>query len=290
MRETREESLSTSTTELFDGLSDAIRESILSASVQRVFDSGEKIFLEGEPKQKLFLLVKGLVKVSQLNSKGDEVILRLNVPGQVIGSLSDMVGSTLTSSAVAFQSSKVAMWSWPTFQAIMDRVPLVLRNVEQMMVHQITQLSSRICEISTAPVEFCLARTLIRMTDQIGRRVNGQLEVSLTQQVLCEMIGTGVFHVNRLLSAWERQGLVTRRRCVIVVRDLAGLKRLCEGTRRGAYRKVESAVVSSHLASRELSHGAKRALRAAGKAERLDSQPDYHIATLGTNFHKSSSP
>ena len=249
MPETREDSSSTRTPELFDGLSDSVRQSILSASVPRVFSSREKIFLEGEPKQKLFLLVKGLVKVSQVSSKGDEVILCLNVPGQVVGSLRDMVGSTLTSSALALQSSKVAMWSWPTFQAIMDRLPLVHRNVQQMMVHQITELSSRICEISTAPVEFCLARALIRLTDQIGRSVDGHIEVSLTQQVLSQIVGTGAFHVNHLLSDWERQGLVTRRRCLLVVRDLAGLKRLCEGTRRGAHRRVESALVSSHLAS-----------------------------------------
>jgi len=226
-----------------------------------MFPAGQKIFQEGAPKQKLFLLIEGLAKVSQLAANGNEAILWFNVPGQVIGSLSCMTRSTLTCSALAVRSCKVVTWDWPRFEALMDRFPLLLRNTQQIMMRQTAELSSRICDLSTAPAEVCLARALIRLTDDIGRRVNGHCEVKLSQEALSQMIGTTTFNVNHLLSAWERRGLVTRRRCLIVIRDLAGLKSLYEGTRRGAYGKVESGLVSSHsTTSAQLSQNAKKAL------------------------------
>jgi CRP/FNR family transcriptional regulator, nitrogen oxide reductase regulator len=261
MPATKQDRPRTTKPELFEGLSNSVCQSILSASVQTVFSSGQKIFQEGEPKQKLFLLIEGLAKVSQLAANGNEAILWFNVPGQVIGSLSCMARSTLTCCALAVRSCKVVTWNWPTFEALMDRFPLLLRNVQQIMVRQIAELSSWICEISTAPVEVCLASALIRMTDDIGRRVNGHCEVKLSQEALSQMIGTTTFYVNHLLLAWERRGLVTRGRGLIVIRDLAGLKSLCEGTRRAAYGKVECGLVSSHIiTSAQLSQNAKKAL------------------------------
>lgn len=213
--------------ELFEGLAPVDCRNILSTLPQRSFPLGQEIFRAGEPKEIIYLLLDGLARVSQVDRNGNEVILWLNIPGQVIGSLNFAPGCNHSSNARAAQSCKVAMWTLAAFESMLDRFPAVLRNVERIMARQMSELSSRICEVSTAPAWLCLGKALIRLTDQIGRQVNGHIVVELTQETLAQIIGTTVYNVNHHLSDWEVSGLVTRRRCNIVVRDLPGLKKLC---------------------------------------------------------------
>ena len=225
--------------ELFEGLSPSDCQTILSTSNEKVFYPRQQIFGEGEPTQKIFLLKEGLAKVSQLSPKGDETILWLNVPGEVIGPMTYLRDSQHSSSALAVQSCKVMTWKLPAFEGILGRFPLLLRNVQHILMRQIAELSSRICEFSTALVEIRLAHALIRMTDKIGRNVDGHFELDLTQETLALMIGTTLYNVCHLLSAWKRQGLVVPGRCCIEIRDLAGLKGLCARIHRPAYAKVD---------------------------------------------------
>src|SRR5215472_2078737 len=142
--------------ELFRGLSPSACQRISSTSSEEVFSSGQRIFRQGEPKQKILLLMEGLVKVSQLNHQGDETILWLNVPGEVVGSLACSSDSKHSSTAIAVQSCKVVTWRLPAFEAIMHRFP-ILRNVENIIESQKVELLCRIWELN-APTELCLAR------------------------------------------------------------------------------------------------------------------------------------
>ena len=52
------------------------------------FAREEPLHLEGDPVDRVFLLTSGFVKTIQLGSKGAEVILRVGVPGDVLGAMS----------------------------------------------------------------------------------------------------------------------------------------------------------------------------------------------------------
>jgi CRP-like cAMP-binding protein len=173
------------------------------------------------------LLIEGRVKVSQVSKNGSEVILWLNVPGQTIGSLNLTPGYAHSSTAEAVQDCKVLVWELPMFEASLERFPPLFRNVQAIMVRQIDELSRRICEISTGTVAPRLAHGLLRLIGQIGREVNGDVELNLTQETLAEMTATTFYTVCRQLAEWERRGLVFRRKYTIVIRDLSGLRRLC---------------------------------------------------------------
>ena len=213
--------------ELVEGLSRSVTEKILADSRLKCFVAGQDIFRAGEAKEAIYVLLDGLAKVSQVDCNGNETILWLTSPGQVIGSLNFAAGCTQSSSALAVQACKVVMWNLARFESILERYPVVLRNTERILARQMAELSCRICEISTAPTWLCMGKALIRLTEGLGRRVNGHVEVELTQETLARLIGTTVYNVNRLLLHWELEGLVQRRRRAIVVRDLPGLKKLC---------------------------------------------------------------
>jgi len=99
-------------------------------------------------------------------------------------------------------------------------VPDLLKTVQKILARQSAELSSRICEISTAPAWLCMGRSLIRLSEQLGESVSGHFEIDATQEALAQITGTTLFNVNHQLSSWEFLGLVLRRGCPIVIRDL----------------------------------------------------------------------
>lgn len=215
----------TTTPELFGGLpeSDCLR--ILSMASHRAVPAGELIFQADDPTM-IFLLTEGRVKVTQVSEDGREIVLWLNVPGQMIGSL-NRGGRTQSSTAKAMQTCKFLVWDLPAFETNLDRFPSLLGNFMSIAVRQMNELSCRICEVSTATARPRLARALIRLTAHIGRRVNDDFELDLTQETLAQMTAMDMYSLNRVLSEWKKERLVACHRKIIVVRDLPGLQRLC---------------------------------------------------------------
>jgi len=64
---------------------------------------------------------------------------------------------------------------------------------------------------------------MIQLVDQIGREVNGHVEIHLSQESLAQMTAMTPASVSRVLTKWEMLGLVTVRRGTIEVRSVSGL-------------------------------------------------------------------
>jgi len=71
----------------------------------------------------------------------------------------------------------------------------------------------------TERVERRVARALLRLVHDSGRRVDGGVEITfpISRQDVAEMTGTTLYTVSRLMSAWEDQGIVRSGRQRIVL-------------------------------------------------------------------------
>src|ERR1035441_9985609 len=74
-----------------------------------------------------------------------------------------------------------------------------------------------------------VARQLLRLEEQIGRRVNGAIEIGLSREELAQMTGTTLFTVSRLFSAWEALGMVRPGRESVSIRDVPMLRAIGSG-------------------------------------------------------------
>ena len=81
------------------------------------------------------------------------------------------------------------------------------------------ELNEHLAELATKAVEQRVASAVLRMVNQTGRKVEGGIEIAfpVTRANSAEMTGTTLHTVSRLLSAWEKDGIVESRRKHIVV-------------------------------------------------------------------------
>ena len=199
---------------------------IVSSAQERQFSRRQTIFFEGDPVRHVVLLVSGCVKVTQLGANGNEVILRLNGPGEVLGGVGRCAGCEHCSTARTVQPSTALIWDTAQFDALSDRYPMLRRNIAHVLERRLNELEVRFREISTEKVAPRLSSQLVRLLDQVGKRTDGHVEIALSRRELAQLTGTTLFTVSRLLCNWETQGIVSARREAVLVRNVPALMEL----------------------------------------------------------------
>jgi CRP/FNR family transcriptional regulator, nitrogen oxide reductase regulator len=90
----------------------------------------------------------------------------------------------------------------------------------QTLADRVSEFQDRIRELTTERVERRIARALLRLAQQTGRKVEDGVLVDLliTRQDIAEMTGTTIFTVSRTMSQWETQGIIKSGREKIIIR------------------------------------------------------------------------
>lgn len=184
------------------------------------------MFSEGNPVRDVTMLLSGCVKVTQTGLNGNEVILRLNGPGEIVGSFRVCTHCSHCSTAQPVQDSTALVWDAQTFEKLLVRYPMFRRNTLRALEERLRDMEQRFREVSTEKVGSRLSSELLRLSDRLGRTSNGQLEITLSRAELAQLIGTTLFTVSRLLCQWQTQGIVAIRREAVMVRDVNALAQL----------------------------------------------------------------
>ena len=217
--------------ELFANLPNRAFNQVLAAARPKDFATRDMIFVAGDRAKEVFLLVSGRVRIMQFSKNAEEVILRLELPGELIGETAPVPGAHILT-AQADQDCRTLIWDSPAFEAAAMRFPILQRNRQRIAERRIRELEDRFCEVSIATVSSRVARTLLRLLKQIGRhQVNAGIQIDIEQEEVAKMTATTVWAVNQLLAAWEKLGLVSRRRGSIIIRSYNDLLQLCKATK-----------------------------------------------------------
>jgi len=215
---------------LFANVSLADCREIVSAARESEFSRRDTIFLEGDPIRQVVLLTSGSAKVMLLGQKGAEVILRLAGPGDVVEITGLPAQCRHCSMAQALSASTALIWEASAFHALAERFPALRSNIIKVVAQRLEELEERYREISTEKVATRLSHQLLRLFNQLGRRVNGSgpLEINLSREELAQMIGTTLFTVSRLLSGWKERGVLTARRECVYVHNIQALREFAD--------------------------------------------------------------
>src|ERR1700687_3788187 len=135
--------------ELFADLPSSVCTEIVAPARPRDYACRQVMFFAGDPIKETLLLTDGRAKIMQLGENGSEVLLRFTVPGEVIGELGLGPGSKHSSTAQALQDCKVLVWGAATFEAALERFPILQRNAERIIQRRLEELESRFCEVAT---------------------------------------------------------------------------------------------------------------------------------------------
>jgi CRP-like cAMP-binding protein len=213
---------------LFSNIPNAECREIVATAHEREFSRRQTIFLEGDPVRHVILLTSGCVKLLQCGQNGSEVILRLSGPGDLVGTISTCMPGQHCSMARTLSACTALVWDINAFEAATETFPTLRRNALQILSKRLHEMEERYREISTEKVAGRLSHQLVRLLTQVGKEVNGAVEICLSREELAQLTGTTLFTVSRLLSNWDERGIVRTRREAVSVHDMKALQKLGE--------------------------------------------------------------
>ena len=202
-----------------DGLNPTDRKTILAAATQRRFFANSVITNQGHPADHLFLLTKGLVRYFFVTEEGKKLLFQWLGPGDIFGGLT--VLSTPSSYLVSTETvmdSSMLVWDRPAIRGLIARYPRLLENAlltasEYVAWHLMSHVS-----LACHTARQRIAHVLVTLARTIGQETKGGVVLHLTNEELANAANVTPFAVSRLISQWQRErALVKRRRKILLL-------------------------------------------------------------------------
>jgi CRP/FNR family transcriptional regulator, nitrogen oxide reductase regulator len=216
---------------LFRDASPVVFAQVMAAGVSRSIEEDGYFFMQGDPATHAYVLLSGRVKMLQITPNGQQITLRIMTPGQTYGGIALLNPSDgYPATAQAVENSTAMAWNTAQLRELAGKEPSISFNTMQLMHGYITELQERQQALVSERVEQRIARVLLKLASQSGRKVEEGvlIDMPLTRQDVAEMSGTTLFTVSRTLNEWERNGLLKIGREKVIIREPHGLVRIAD--------------------------------------------------------------
>ncbi|HJW90902.1 MAG TPA: Crp/Fnr family transcriptional regulator [Anaerolineales bacterium] len=203
------------------------------SSINRLFREhgcapGETIYSASDPAERLFVLASGRVKLVQHTLGGKDVLLDILTPGEFFGSLSALGDQEYPDTAQALTESCILRISADDFRAVLDAYPSVALRVLDVLAGRLKAAQEMVRQLSAHSAEKRIAFTLLKLGEKLGvhQEVGWLIQVPLSREDLAQLTGTTTETASRVISQFQKDGLIASGRQWVAITDLPGLQTL----------------------------------------------------------------
>ena len=203
---------------LFATLSAADLAHVAAMTVERHYERGDIILLEGDLGGALHYVRSGLVKVFKTSVGGKEQVLRLIAAGHTFNDVPALDGGPNPASAAAMEPSVVYVIRRAELRHLIVTRPKVAEAIVQTLASALRHLVALVEDLSLRHVTARVAKILL---EQEASFQDEQHLYHLTQQEMAALAGTAREVVGRALKELEAAGAIEMRqgRAVVVSRE-----------------------------------------------------------------------
>ncbi len=216
---------------LFANLSDSDLDAILAMATMRRFPAGVVAFEQGDAAESFFVLLQGRLRVTQVTPDGHQIIVRMVNPGDLCGIARAMGRRDYPGTATAMVDSLALAWPMDSWDDVLAQHPGFAVNAMKTIGGRLMEAQERVRELSTEEVERRVARVVLRLAKQSGRKETQGIRIDfpISKQDIAEMAGTTLHTVSRILTGWEDDALVQGGRQKLLVKEPSRLALIAEG-------------------------------------------------------------
>lgn len=192
---------------------------------QIVYPKGAIIYVQRDEPTRLYLLNRGLVKLSFFSEAGAERIVTFIRPGMVFGQSAFLLEKYYGIAAIAHVDSVVTVYDRHVAKALLREHPTFAYLVATSLAQEFWYFGAQIFADSFYTSDQKVARALLTLCHQL----NGHLPlrgatIEITQEELAKYTGLTRTVVNSVLRHLKAKGLITMRRKSITIEDIKKLR------------------------------------------------------------------
>jgi CRP-like cAMP-binding protein len=188
------------------------------------YKKNEAVFRAGHIPTGVYCLSSGKVKISKTGFDGKEQILRIALPGSLIGLRAFIGNSEYYSTAKALENSTICFIPKSIFKEMQDKYPdltgCILTSLSKMLI----EIEEKMISMAQKPVRSRVAETLLNLFEVYEShpaldKKDSENSVCLTRDDLANMVGTATETVIRLLASFKNEGIIDIKGRSLILKD-----------------------------------------------------------------------
>lgn len=198
---------------------------IASCKTSYIIKKGQPVFEEGENVNGIYCVKDGVCKLSKLSANGKDQIVKLVSKGELLGQRSMISDEPANLSAIALEDMQVCFIPKSEIMGLFVQNNNFSMSVMKSICGDLKEADDHMVNLAQKTVRERLAETLLYLKDSFGTNEDGSLKTQLSREDIGSMIGTATESCIRLLSEFNKNGLIEIKGKKIILKDFKGLKK-----------------------------------------------------------------
>jgi len=201
-----------------EGLRPSEIELVLKRATQRHFLPKSVMTRQGAPADHLCLPWKGRARYFLVTPNGKRILLMWMAPGSIFGGLAlREKRATYIASTEAVHDCTALVWDRAAIRGLSKRFPVLLENCIEIAADYLSWYTDRHVTVASRTAPERLAHALFGLASTVGQKVPGGVELRVTNEDLASTANITPYTTCRILSQWQRRGLVRKHRGAIIL-------------------------------------------------------------------------
>ena len=195
---------------LFKGMTSQEMGMVEKMTTMQSFRKKEPIYIMGQPGKSVYLLKKGVVKISRVLPDGRELVLGLLKSGEIFGELEAVNEEDRQAQAEAHDDVMICVMNRNDFLRLMQSKPELGVRLSKIIGFRRRIIENKLENLIFKTTPQKLGILLLELAEQFGRKEpRGILiDLSLTHQDLANLVAASRTTVTETLLAFKEQGLI----------------------------------------------------------------------------------
>mgnify|MGYP000004553601 CR=1 FL=1 len=212
---------------LFSALDAEAAAALRASMTEKRVPRGGVIFSEGEPGDRMYVILDGKVKLGQTSPDGRESLLAVLGPGEVFGELSLFDPGPRTATATAVTDTVVVGLGHADLRPWLTGRPEVAEALLQALAQRLRRTNEALADLVFSDVPGRVAKQLLELADKFGQPGPDGVLVhhDLTQEELAQLVGASRETVNKALADFTSRGWIEVDQRQVLLMDMERLAR-----------------------------------------------------------------
>jgi len=193
---------------IFQGVEPAAVQALTQQLQPVDFPRGHTIFNEGEPGDRLYIIISGKIKIGRRSPDGRENLLYIMGPSDMFGELSIFDPGPRTSGAVTVTEVRAVSMDRAALKSWITQRPEIADQLLRVLARRLRRTNNSLADLIFTDVPGRVAKALLQLAQRFGTQEGGALRVThdLTQEEIAQLVGASRETVNKALADFAQRG------------------------------------------------------------------------------------
>ena len=215
------------TVPLFEALNEQDQTELRRMMTETTLRRGETLFNEGDPGDRLYVLVEGKVKLGHTAPDGRENLIAVLGPSEMLGELTLFDPGPRSTTASAVAPSRLLTLEHSDLMGLLDSRPELAKHMLKALAQRLRRTNTALADLVFSDVPGRVAKALMDLADRFGRPTDEGVHVphDLTQEELAQLVGASRETVNKSLADFVSRGWIRLEGRAVVLLDVDRVRR-----------------------------------------------------------------